>query len=120
MIDDIHVRDVLLDSGVSHECAEAVQKAYREETKDSPIAVSNLVENKTTISLAGVTVSIGKEATGKVRTQLGNGRRYLLIDLDDPSVQINGLTARITDAPVEEEPALAAEEAEESAEETEA
>ena len=120
VIDDIHVRDVLLDSGVSHECAEAVQKAYREETKDSPIAVSNLVENKTTISLDGVTVSIGKDATGKVRTQLVNGRRYLLIDLDDPSVQINGLTARITDAPAEEEPALAAEEAEESAEETEA
>ena len=117
VIDDIHVRDVLLDSGVSHECAEAVQKAYREETKDSPIAVSNLVENKTTISLDGVTVSIGKDATGKVRTQLVNGRRYLLIDLDDPTVQINGLTARITDAPAEEEPALAAEE---SAEETEA
>ena len=94
-----------------------MQKAYREETKDSPIAVSNLVENKTTISLDGVTVSIGKDATGKVRTQLVNGRRYLLIDLDDPAVQINGLTARITDAPAEEEPALAAEE---SAEETEA
>ena len=52
-----------------------------------------------------------------MRTQLVNGRRYLLIDLDDPAVQINGLTARITDAPAEEEPALAAEE---SAEETEA
>lgn len=32
-----------------------------------------------------------------MRTQCVDGRRYLLIDLDDPAVEINGLTARIAE-----------------------
>lgn len=97
VVDDIHVRDILLDSGVSHERAEEMQMAYREATQDKPITVNNLVENKTIISFDGVTISIGKDATDKVRTQCVNGRRYLLIDLDDPAVEINGLTARVAE-----------------------
>lgn len=97
VVDDIHVRDILLDSGVSQERAEEMQMAYREATQDKPITVNNLVENKTIISFDGVTISIGKDATDKVRTQCVNGRRYLLIDLDDPAVEINGLTARVAE-----------------------
>lgn len=95
IIDDIHVRDVLLDSGVSQEKAEEMQMAYREATKDKPIMVNNLVESKTTIRMDGITISIGKDATDKIRTQSVGGRRYLLIDLDDPAVEINGLIARV-------------------------
>ena len=97
IVDDIHVRDILLDSGVSQERAEEMQMAYREATQDKPITVNNLIDNKTTISVDGITVSIGKDATDKVRTQCVDGRRYLLIDLDDPAVEINGLTARIAE-----------------------
>ena len=97
VVDDIHVRDILLDSGVSQERAEEMQMAYREATQNKPIMVNNLIDSKTTISLDGITVSIGKDATDKVRTQCVNGRRYLLIDLDDPAVEINGLTARIAE-----------------------
>ncbi len=96
VVDDIHVRDILLDSGVSQERAEEMQMAYRDATKDKPITVNNLVENKTTISMDGITISIGKDATDKVRTRCVDGRRYLLIDLDDPAVEINGLTAHVT------------------------
>lgn len=98
VVDDIHVRDILLDSGVSQERAEEMQMAYREATQDKPITVNNLIESKTTISFDGVTISIGKDATDKVRTQCVNGRRYLLIDLDDPAVEINGLTARVAES----------------------
>ena len=97
IVDDIHVRDILLDSGVSQERAEEMQMAYREATQDKPITVNNLIDNKKTISVDGITVSIGKDATDKVRTQCVDGRRYLLIDLDDPAVEINGLTARIAE-----------------------
>lgn len=115
-VDDIHVRDILLDSGVSQERAEEMQMAYREATKDKPITVNNLVENKTTISLEGITVSIGKDATDKVRTQCVNGRRYLLIDLDDPAVEINGLTARIAEPSASPQKAVETDEAEETSE----
>lgn len=99
VLDDIQMRDVLLDSGVSQERAEEMQKAYREIAQEKPITIANLVENKTTIRFEGITVSIGKDATDKVRTQCVDGRRYLLIDLDDPAVEINGLTARIAEMP---------------------
>ena len=97
IIDDIHVRDILLDSGVSQERAEAMQQAYKEATQDKPIAVNNLIESKTTITLDGVTLQIAGDAESKVRTRNNNGRRYLLIDLDSPEIQINGLTARIAE-----------------------
>lgn len=97
VLDDIQVRDVLLDSGVSQEKAEEMQMAYREITREKPIAVSNLVESKTTIRFDGITIAIGKDATDKVRTQCVDGRRYLLIDLDDPAVEVNGLTARVAE-----------------------
>lgn len=100
VLDDIQMRDVLLDSGVSQERAEEMQKAYREIAQEKPITIANLVENKTTIRFEGITVSIGKDATDKVRTQCVDGRRYLLIDLDDPAVEINGLTARIAEMPI--------------------
>ena len=41
IVDDIHVRDILLDSGVSQERAEEMQMAYREATQDKPITVNN-------------------------------------------------------------------------------
>lgn len=97
MLDDINLRDVLLDSSVSQEKSYSMQSAYKDATCDKPIALSNLVETKTTISTDGVTVSIGKGATDKVRTQCINGRRYLLIDIDGPSLDINNLTVRISE-----------------------
>ena len=97
------MRDILLDSGVSQERAEAMQQAYKEATQDKPIAVNNLIESKTTIALDGVTLQIASDAEGKVRTQNTNGRRYLLIDLDSPEVQINGLMARVPEQKGENE-----------------
>ena len=97
VIDDIHIRDILLDSGVSQDRAERMQKAYQETTQEHPLVINNLIESKTTINLDGVTVQVALDATEKVRTHYTNGRRYLLIDLDDPAVEINGLTARVAE-----------------------
>lgn len=94
-MDDIHVRDVLLDSGVTEQRAEQMQQVYRENTKDKPIAINNVIENKTIITAPDLHISIGKNATDKVRTQCVQGRRYLLIDLDDPELEINGMTVRL-------------------------
>ncbi len=114
-VDDIQMRDILLDSGVSEEKAERVQNLYREITREKPLTVSNLTENKTTLTAEGITVQIAKDATNKVRTQFINGRRYLLIDLDDPQIQVNGMQVTLREMPnifsnEEEEPEMEAEE----------
>lgn len=98
-VDDIQMRDILLDSGVSEEKAEKVQNLYREITREKPLSVCNLTENKTTITTEGISVQISKDATSKVRTQYIDGRRYLLIDLDEPQIQVNGMNVKLNEMP---------------------
>ncbi|MBQ8514446.1 MAG: DUF4317 domain-containing protein [Ruminococcus sp.] len=98
-VDDIQMRDILLDSGVSEEKAEKVQNLYREMTREKPLSVCNLTENKTTLTAEGITIQIAKDATSKVRTQFIDGRRYLLIDLDEPQIQVNGMQVTLQEMP---------------------
>ena len=104
VIDDIHIRDMLLDTGVSEETAKKMQTAYRENTQNKPFAACNLMESKTVIRTEDITIQIGKEATDKVRTQVIDGRRYLLIDLDDPSIDINGIKTQLLESHPAEQP----------------
>lgn len=98
-VDDIQIRDILLDSGVSEEKAEKVQNLYREITREKPLSVCNLTENKTILTTEGITVQIAKDATNKVRTQCINGRRYLLIDIDEPQIKVNGMNVKLQEMP---------------------
>lgn len=98
-VDDIQMRDILLDSGVSEEKAEKVQNLYREITREKPLSVCNLTENKTILTTEGITVQIAKDATNKVRTQCINGRRYLLIDIDEPQIKVNGMNVKLQEMP---------------------
>ena len=95
VISDIFVRDVLLDSGVSQEKAEAAQKSYQEATEGNYFMASNLTDTKTTLSSSGVTVSISGDATDKITTREIDGRRFLMISLDDPEVTVNGFQMKI-------------------------
>ncbi len=98
-VDDIQMRDILLDSGVSEEKAEQVQNLYREITREKPLSVCNITENKTVLVTEGVTVQISKDSTSKVRTQYINGKRYLLIDIDEPQIKVNGMNVTLKEAP---------------------
>ncbi len=95
VVSDIFVRDVLLDSGVTQERAEAAQELYKEATEGNYFMASNLTDNKTTLSSSGVTVSISGDATDKVTTREIDGRRFLMISLDDPEVTVNGFSMKI-------------------------
>ncbi len=98
VIDDIQMRDILLDSGVSQEKAEEMQNVYREKVQNHPLSACNLAEKKTVITAPGITVQIKKDATGNVHTQNIDGHRYLMIDLDDPNIEVNGLAVQIAEA----------------------
>ena len=95
VISDIMVRDILLDSGISQEKAEAAQQLYKETVEDHYFMASNLTENKTTLSSSGVTVSISGDATDKITTRMIDGRKFLMISLDDPEVTVNGFQMKI-------------------------
>lgn len=95
VVSDIFMRDVLLDSGVSPEKAEAAQKLYQENTEGNYFIASNLTDSKTTLASNGVTVSISGDATDKVMTKEIDGKRFLMISLDDPEVTVNGFQMKI-------------------------
>ena len=68
-----------------------VEPVYEKVCGTVPLTASNLVESKTVLTSPGITVNIKPDAADKVRTSVMDGRRVLLIDIDDPTIQINGL-----------------------------
>lgn len=95
VVSDIMMRDILLDSGVTQERAEAAQQLYKETADGNYFAASNLTDPKTTLTSSGVTVSISGDATDKVTTRMIDGRKFLMISLDDPEVTVNGFQMKI-------------------------
>ncbi len=95
VVSDIMMRDILMDSGVSQERAEAAQALYRETADGNYFIASNLTESKTTLTSTGVTVSISGDATDKIETRMIDGRKFLMISLEDPEVTVNGFQMKI-------------------------
>ncbi len=91
VIDSSKLKDILTDIGVSAERTNMTQPVYEKICGSVPLTASNLVDSKTVLSSDGITVNIKPSATDKVRTSVVNGRRCLLIDIDDPTININGL-----------------------------
>ncbi len=94
-IDDIRLRAILQDVGVSEERLETVKDIYKETVGEKPLTASNLLENKTVVATPDVTINISKDATQKIRTSVVQGRRCLVIDLDDPNIVVNGLPVTV-------------------------
>lgn len=91
VIDDTKLREILTDVGVPEERVEMVEPVYKKVCGDAALTASNLVENKTVMTTAGITINIKPDASDKIRTSVVDGRRCLLIDIDDPTIEINGL-----------------------------
>lgn len=91
VIDNSALKDILSDIGVPEERVQMVEPVYEKVCGNAPLTAANLVETKTVLSSAGITVNIKPSAAGKVRTSVVDGRRCLLIDIDDPTIEINGL-----------------------------
>lgn len=90
-IDSDKIHDILEESGVSHERLKALDAVYEASCGKAPLTASNLVESKTVLKTAGITVNISPSASDKIRTSVVDGRKCLLIDIDDPNIEINGL-----------------------------
>lgn len=90
-IDSNKIHDIFEESGVDSERLKTLDKVYESLCENVPLKASNLVESKTVMKTAGITININPSASDKIRTGIINGRKCLLIDLDDPNIEINGL-----------------------------
>ena len=91
IIDDKKLYDILEEVGVPSEKLVALDTVYETSCGNAPLTASNLIETKTVLTSPGITVNIKPSASDKVRTSVIDGRKCLLIDLDDPTIEINGL-----------------------------
>lgn len=91
VIESSHLKNILADIGLPEERVNMVEPVYEKVCGNIPLTAANIVDNKTVLTSAGITVNIKPSAADKVRTSVIDGRRCLLIDLDDPTIEINGL-----------------------------
>lgn len=95
VIDDKKLYHILSDSGISEEKLEGLSTVYKETIGNNALTASNLTENKTVVATPEITVNIKNGSADKIRTSVINGRRCLVIDLDDPCITINGISASV-------------------------
>ena len=62
---------------------------------DKSLTAVNLIDRKTVLSVPSITVNITKDGVNKVRTEVIDGKKCLIIDLDDPEISVNGISATI-------------------------
>ncbi|MBD5139977.1 MAG: DUF4317 family protein [Ruminococcus sp.] len=96
LIDDNKLHNILFDAGVSSEKLDALPAVFKEKVGEAEgLTAENLIENKVVLSTPEITINISRDAAEKVRTSVIGGRRCLVIDLDDPSISVNGLTTTV-------------------------
>jgi hypothetical protein len=86
---------LLADVGVSEERRATVPAAFEAAAGDTAFTAVNLVSQKVNIKTEGIVVNISGDNTDKLRTQNINGRKCLIIDLDDPTLTINGIETKV-------------------------
>ena len=97
LIDDSKLHGILFGAGVSSEKLDALPAVFKEKVGEADgLTAENLVENKMVLATPEITINISREAAEKVRTSVIGGRRCLVIDLDNPSISINGLVTDVT------------------------
>ena len=96
VIDNSKLKDILTDIGIPEERVNMVEPVFEKVCGNVPLTVSNLIENKTILTTSGITVNIKPDAADKIRTSVVDGRKCLLIDIDDPTIEINGLPVNLS------------------------
>ncbi len=87
---------ILSETGVSEDKLEAVPAVFKENVPNGEgLTAVNLTESKTVIKASEVTVSIDNCSADKVWTSVQNGRKCLIIDLDDPNVTVNDINVKL-------------------------
>lgn len=95
-IDNNKLSSILWNSGVSQEKLQNLPQIYEQEVGSTPFKALNVVDKKTVVSTSGITVNVGKDCVDKVKTQVIDGRKYLVISLEDETdISINGIDAKL-------------------------
>ncbi|MBQ6633489.1 MAG: DUF4317 domain-containing protein [Ruminococcus sp.] len=93
-VDNNTLSQILWESGVGADKLEALPKVYEKAVGDKPLTAQNLIDARTVVAMPSITVNIKRDGVDKVKTEMINGRRCLVIDLDDPEIEVNGFEVK--------------------------
>jgi hypothetical protein len=94
-VDAARIERILSDVGVSKDKLAAIPAVFSETAADTAFTAVNLLTPRVNLKTEGITINISGDSTGRLRTQNVNGRRSLIIDLDDPAVTVNGIETTV-------------------------
>ncbi|MDR0904421.1 MAG: DUF4317 domain-containing protein [Ruminococcus sp.] len=94
-VDALRLQRMLSDVGMTEKAAAAVPAAFEKIAGETPLTAVNLVSTKVNLKAEGITVSISGDSAGKLRTVNKDGRKSLIIDLDEPTVIVNGIETSV-------------------------
>lgn len=98
MLDKDTFFDILANAGVSEENLKTFSDCFKDKLEyrhTEKLTISNLAESKISLNNSYVSVSIDRTDVGKLHTSVQNGRRCIVIDLDDPSLLVNGMPVHL-------------------------
>jgi hypothetical protein len=94
-VDAARIERILADVGVSKDKLAAIPAVFAETAADTAFTAVNLLNSRVNLKTEGITINISGDSTGRLRAQNVNGRRSLIIDLDDPEITINGIETTV-------------------------
>jgi thymidine kinase len=95
VIDKLRLKNLLQEVGVDNEKLLALDTVYDTAIGKTPMIASNIVDSRTVVATPEVTVNVSKEGIDKVRTSNINGRKCIIIDVEENSVEINGISTKM-------------------------
>lgn len=89
------IADICSDFGLSEERVDMIAPVYEKLCGDMELTAYNVIDNKTTINTEGIKISVGSADTDKIRTAVIDGRKCIIIDVDEPTIEVNGLPVNL-------------------------
>jgi hypothetical protein len=94
-VDAGRIGKLLYETGVSDERRAAIPAAFEKTADGKPFTAVNLTYRNVNVKGDGFKIAVSGDFADKIRLQNIDGRRKLVIDIDDPSVIINGIETQI-------------------------
>ncbi|MDR0947410.1 MAG: DUF4317 domain-containing protein [Ruminococcus sp.] len=95
VVDSARLGKILYEVGVSDEKRKPLPQIFEENAGKEGFTAVNLLTSRVALKTEMLTVTISGGESDKIRTQNINGRKCLIIDLDDPTIKINGIETAI-------------------------
>lgn len=85
------MRTLLEDAGLEEETLQQYSASYDKTVGDNELKAVNLMDpEKLSVKMKDISVTVRGDAAWKVKTQLVDGKRYLMIQIDD-GLEVNGM-----------------------------